>query len=215
MPLFFCLSAFTALAAVFYLALFPSLDKLNMKGLLPTTVVTLALVGSGYGQACQTTTFSSSAPTDGTELALATYSYCGGVLNSTAYIANVNYNKVVSLYYTNAQNISTPLSVVTFGYTSSIGDGSWELWSTSTPVYIDGITELLNLTYQAIDIGQTYVQTLDLPVNATGPPAPTLPSPPAPYASPKGFGDDITSWLAISNGSEAEIAFQRMFLNIR
>ena len=72
----------------------------------------------------------------------------------------------------------------------------------------------MNLTYQATDIGETYVQTLNLPVNASGAPAPTLPSPPAPYATPRGFGADITSWLAVSVGSEAETAFARMFLNI-
>ena len=89
-----------------------------------------------------------------------------------------------------------------------------ELWTTSTPLYIDGITELLNLTYIASDIGETYVQTLNLPVNASGAAAPTLASPPAPYATPKGFGADITHWLSVNVGSEAETAFTRMFLNI-
>ncbi|KAK5161403.1 hypothetical protein LTS14_001199 [Recurvomyces mirabilis] len=175
----------------------------------------LVFAGTAYGQTCQTTTLTSSVPTNGTEVALGSYSYCGGTLNATAYIANLDYNKVVSLYYTNAQGQSTPLSVVTFGYSSSIGtDGSWELWTTSTPIYIDGITRLLNLTFQATDIGQTYTQTLNLPVNATGAAAPTLASPPAPYATPRGFGDDITTWLSINIGSELETAFQKMFVNI-
>ncbi|KAK4541511.1 hypothetical protein LTR36_007957 [Oleoguttula mirabilis] len=174
----------------------------------------LAFASNALGQACQTTTLRSSVPTNATELALQSYSYCGGTLNASAYIANVDYDKTVSLYYTNAQGQSTPLSVVNFGYSSSIGNGSWELWTTSTPVYIDGITELLNLTFLATDIGETYVQTLNLPVNASGASAPTLSSPPAPYATPKGFGSDITSWLSINVGSESETAFERMFLNI-
>ncbi|KAK5112720.1 hypothetical protein LTR62_003818 [Meristemomyces frigidus] len=174
----------------------------------------LALAGTALSQACQTTTLTSSVPSNGMELALASYWYCGGTLNATAYIANLDYNKVVSLYYTNAQGQSTPLSVVTFGYSSSIGNGDFELWTTSTPIFIDGVTKLLNLTFQATDIGQTYAQTLNLPVNATGAAAPTLASPPAPYATPKGFGEDITSWLSINVGSEAETAFQKMFVNI-
>ena len=125
----------------------------------------------------------------------------------------MDYNKVVSLYYTDSQGQSTPLSVVTLNYQSSLA-GNFELWSSSTPIFIDGITKLLNLTFQATDIGQTYNQILNLPVNATGAPAPTLPGPPAPYATPKGFGDDITSWLSINIASEAETAFARMFLNI-
>jgi len=139
---------------------------------------------------------------------------CGGTFNATAYISNLDYDKIVSLYYTDAQNQSTPLSVLTFGYGSDAGANSLEIWTTSTPLYIDGVTELLNLTYQATDIGETFYQILDLPVNASGAPAPTLPAPPAPYATPSGFGDDITSWLAVSDGSESEIAVARMFLNI-
>ena len=126
----------------------------------------------------------------------------------------MNYNKIVDLHYTNRQNESTPLSVVSLAYQSSIGDGSWEYWNARTPVYIDGITELLNLTYQATDIGQTYLQILDLPVKASGASEPSLPAPPAPYATPLGFGEDITQFLAVSKGSEAEIALARMFLNI-
>lgn len=141
--------------------------------------------------------------------------YCGGTLNVTVYIANLDYDKVVDLYYTNRQGESTPLSVVSLGYESSIGtNGLWELWGASTPVYIDGITELLNLTYAATDIGQTYYQVLNIPVNATGAPPPSPAAPPKPYASPTGFGDDITQWLAVDLGSESETALTRMFMNI-
>ncbi|KAI7361390.1 glucoamylase precursor [Hortaea werneckii] len=189
----------------------------DMKSFLNVALCGLTYFTSALGQSCQTTTLRSTVPSD-SNVALGSYSYCGGTFNATAYIANVNYNKVVTLYYTNRQNESTPLSSLTFGYSSSIDDGSWELWTTSTPVYIDGITELLNLTYRATDIGETYVQQLDLSVDATGTPEPSLPAPPAPYASPLGFGDDITDWLAVKGNpnvdSEAKLAFQRMFLNI-
>lgn len=134
---------------------------------------------------------------------------------SQVYIANLCYNKAVNLYYTNRQGESTPLSVVSLGYVNSIANTNYETWGANTPVYVDGITELLNLTYQAIDIGQTSSQVLDLAVNASGTPAPSLPSPPKPYAMPKGFGNDIDKFLAVSNGSEAETSFTRMFLNIQ
>ncbi|EMC92356.1 glycoside hydrolase family 15 protein [Baudoinia panamericana UAMH 10762] len=185
----------------------------RMRSALASILAGTTFAATTLGQACQTTTLTSSAPTDGSELALQSYSYCGGTLNATVYIANLDYNKVVSLYYTNAQGLSTPLSVVTFGYSSSIAN-NFELWTTSTPVYIDGITTLLNLTYQATDIGETYVQTLNLPVNASGAPAPSVAAPPKPYATPRGFGGDITTWLSVNTSSESETAFRRMFLNI-
>lgn len=83
-------------------------------------------------------------------------------------------------------------------------------------MYVDGITELLNLTYQATDIGETYRQILNIEVEATGDPEPTLPEPPAPYAKPQGFGNDITKFLSLETGSDSEAltAFDRMFLNI-
>ena len=84
----------------------------------------VAFASTVFGQACITTTLQTSPPSNGTELALASYSYCGGTFSGSAYIANVDYNKVVSLYYTNAQGLSTPLSVVNFGYSSGVGDGS-------------------------------------------------------------------------------------------
>lgn len=60
-------------------------------------------------------------------------------------------------------------------YQSSIGnDGKFEYWGANTPVYIDGITELLNLTYQATDIGQTYHQILNIEVEPSGEPEPIL-----------------------------------------
>ncbi|KAK6434864.1 hypothetical protein LTR95_008952 [Oleoguttula sp. CCFEE 5521] len=175
----------------------------------------LAFAATVYGQTCQVTTVATTPPATGTGVELSSYSYCGGSLNVSVYIENVNYNKVVSLYYTNAQNQSTPLSVISLGYQNSIANTNYETWGANTPVYIDGVTELLNLTYQAVDIGQTYTQILDLAVTASGPPAPTLPSPPKPYATPNDFQNTITKWLAVEDGSESEIAFTRMFLNIQ
>ncbi|KEQ62318.1 glucoamylase precursor [Aureobasidium melanogenum CBS 110374] len=163
--------------------------------------------------ACQTTTVQASVPNN-TNVALHSYSYCGGSLDVSVYIANVNYNKVVTLYYTDSQGVSTPLTSVSLGYNSSIPDTNYEFWSANTPVYLDGLTELLNLTYQATDIGQTYVQQLQLAVKASGSPPPAPAAIPSPYASPSGFSDDITAWLAPSNGSQADFSKTHMFLNI-
>lgn len=122
----------------------------------------------------------------------------------------------MNLYYTDRQGESTPLSIVGLDYQSSIGnDSTWESWGANTPIYIDGITELLNLTYQAVDLGETYVQQLNLPVEASGAPEPSLPSPPAPYAAPSGFSRDITRWLRPNpSGSQADLSLERMFVNI-
>ena len=43
----------------------------------------LVFAATALGQACQTQTLATAPPTDGTELALSTYSYCGGTLNAT------------------------------------------------------------------------------------------------------------------------------------
>ena len=87
-------------------------------------------------------------------------------LLTQAYIDNTAYNKVVTLYYTNRQNKSTPLSALNLDYQSSIVDSNWEFWNAYAPIYIDGITELRNLTYQDTDNGQTYDQILNLRVES-------------------------------------------------
>ncbi len=139
----------------------------------------------------------------------------GTDISAQVYVANLDYDKIVDLYYTNRQNESTPLSVISLGYESSIGtNGQWEYWGSNTSIYIDGITELLNITYQATDIGETYHEILDIEVIASGSPAPSLPQVPKPYAQPRGFGSDITDFLAVSSGSEAETALDRMFMNV-
>ncbi|GAB7345807.1 hypothetical protein MBLNU457_4067t1 [Dothideomycetes sp. NU457] len=163
--------------------------------------------------ACQLTTVRSNVPAS--HVALQSYSYCGGYLNVTAFVANTHYNKVVTLSYSNAQNVSTPLTSVALGYRSSILDTDYEYWSGYFPVYIDGITELLRLDFQDIDSGQTYSQPLAINVVPSGAPAPKyIPSVPAPYASPTGLADDITDWLAEVETSQAATAKALMFLNI-
>ncbi|CZT20839.1 related to Glucoamylase [Ramularia collo-cygni] len=162
----------------------------------------LVLLHGVNTQECQTTTLSSSVPTDG-NVALASYSYCGGILNTTAFISNLAYNKQVTLYYTDREGESTPLSSVGLGYQSGVEGTNFELWSSSSPAYVDGVQELLNLTYVVVDLAIE-----------SGPPEPTLPGPPAPYATPKGFGDDITTFLAVEAGSQLEKSFTKMFVNI-
>lgn len=186
---------------------------LSCLGLAAAAILPLAVFAQNT--TCETSTVQSSVPTDNiTEVALSTYSYCGGSLNVSVFIANLDYNKAVTLYYTNRQNQSTALSSVSLGYLSSISDTNFELWGANTPIYIDGITELLNLTYQATDIGETYTQILNLPVEASGTAAPSTAAAPSPYATPSGLSTDITDWLQVKNGSESVIAKERMFLNI-
>ncbi|CAK3951477.1 carbohydrate-binding module family 21, glycoside hydrolase family 15 [Lecanosticta acicola] len=174
----------------------------------------VALASRVAGQACNTTTLQNDVPASGgPNVTLKSFSYCGGTLNTSAYIANLDYDKAVTIYYTNAQGKSTPLSSVGLGYDSSVAN-NYELWTSSTPVWIDGITQLLNITYQATDIGETYSQQLGQKVIASGGPAPSLPSPPKPYATPLGFQNDITTWLAVASGSQLERSVTKMFVNI-
>ncbi|KAK5005765.1 hypothetical protein LTR28_007309 [Elasticomyces elasticus] len=202
------------------------------------SVLALFLTDAVLAQTCKTETLQSTMPTDGSEVALNTCSYCGGSLNVTVYIANLCYNKVVRLYYTNAQNQSTPLSVASLNWIKEI-DGTNYAWELCTYIrrddttslqsallihpkgganisdaYLDGLTEILNVTYNAVDIGKTYVDIVDLAVVASGAAAPTPAAPPKPYATPLGFSDDITKWLQPNKDSEDGIAMARMFMNI-
>jgi len=164
---------------------------------------------------CQLTTVQSNVPAPKTNVALQSWSYCGGYLNVTAFVANTHFNKAVTLSYSNAQNVSTPVTSVALSYRSSILGTNYECWSGYFPVYTDGITGLLRLEFQDIDSGQTYFQPLAINVVPSGAPAPKYtPSIPAPYAAPTGFADDITDWLAESGISEAATAKALMFLNI-
>ncbi|OZJ02834.1 hypothetical protein BZG36_04351 [Bifiguratus adelaidae] len=167
-----------------------------------------------WAQSCNLTVVTNTIPS--TPVALQSYSYCGGNLNVTVYIQNLCYNKVVNLYYTNGNNVSTPLSVISLGYQEEIPGTNygWEFWTANAPVYVDGIDELLNVTYHAVDIGQTYYQILNDPVTASGAPIPTPPAPPKPYASPSTVGSDITTWLSPSGNSETVLSKRFMFNSI-
>jgi glucoamylase len=128
----------------------------------------------------------------------------------------VDYNKIVTLFYTDGSNKSTPLSSLTLSYNYDVdgSNGQWQYWASGTPVYIDGITELLNITYQAIDINKSYSQQLNIPVVATGEAAPAPQAAPVPYATPNGLSNDITTWLAVGITSQLAICKSRMFDNI-
>ena len=119
----------------------------------------------------------------------------------------------MTLYYTDGKNKSTPLSVISLGYSGSVQGSDYEIWDTSTPIGVDGITQLLNITYQATDVTENFQEILNLPVNTTGSTPPTGTAP-KPYASPSGFAKDITKFLGPDAASEAGIALTRMFLNI-
>ena len=166
-----------------------------------------------HTQTCQTYIESSSIPTS-TAVALYSYSYCGGTLDLTAYVENIDYDKIVDVYYTNAQNESTPLSVVSLSYNQSIVNTNWEYWSASAPVYVDGITELINITYAATDVNQFYSQQLGISVVSSGIPRPSPAGPPTPYATPSGLADDITTYLTVTNSSQAALSKTLMFANI-
>lgn len=99
-------------------------------------------------------------------------------------------------------------------YLSSIADTNYELWGATTPnINLDGISTLLNITYAATDIDEFFSETLNTTVVASGA-KPTKATIPAPYATPTGFSNDITKFLAVTAGSEAVIAKKRMFNNI-
>lgn len=55
----------------------------DMRGLASGFATGLSLLGLVSGQACQTTTLRNTIPSNGTEVALRSYSYCGGTLNVT------------------------------------------------------------------------------------------------------------------------------------
>ncbi|TID22653.1 MICOS complex subunit [Venturia nashicola] len=164
---------------------------------------------------CTPSITSTAPPADGSGVQLHLFSYCRGDLNVTAYIEDVNYDKVVTVYYTDRYNKSTPVNSIALDYISAVtGNEKWQIWSAKTPVYIDGITELLNITYKAVNINKVYSQTLHIPVIASGEPVPAPLAAPAPYATPNGFSEDVTSWLAVGASSQIATCKARMFSNI-
>lgn len=120
----------------------------------------------------------------------------------------------MQLFYTNADGDATALTVIQLSYQSDVANTNFEIWGANTPnVYLDGISKITNITFQATDTGQTFNQQLNLAITASGS-TPTTSSIPAPYATPTGFSDDISTYLAASSGSNAALAKQYMFLNI-
>lgn len=82
---------------------------------------------------CEVVTTQDSVPSY--PVALQEYSYCGGYLNVTAWIQNVNYNKVVQFYYADSQGNVTPLNMISLGWIGMV-DGTnngWEYWAADTP----------------------------------------------------------------------------------
>ncbi|KAF7192874.1 Glucoamylase [Pseudocercospora fuligena] len=184
-----------------------------MKWRFSILTASIGLLEWTFAQSCNTTVLQVDTPSEG-NVVFKSFSYCGGILSTSAYINNLAYNKLVNLYFTNRQNQSTPLTSIGLSYNNSIDGTSYELWGSSTPVYVDGITELLNITYDVVDTGEEYNQILNLDVVASGAPEPTLSGPPLPYATPKGFGDDITDFLDVKNGSQLVTSLNKMFVNI-
>ncbi|CAN6674817.1 hypothetical protein TRVA0_067S00100 [Trichomonascus vanleenenianus] len=165
---------------------------------------------------CENVTVTQSLPSD-SNVALESYSYCGGYLAATAYIKNLAYDKLITLYWTNANNQSTPLNAGSFNFAfTDTSNSDWEHWSLNVSVVPDGANMLLNLTYETTALGGVYLQELNLDIEATGAPAPSEVMPPVytPYASPKGFSNDITKWIEASKSSQAAMCLEGIFNNI-
>nr|P42042.1 RecName: Full=Glucoamylase; AltName: Full=1,4-alpha-D-glucan glucohydrolase; AltName: Full=Glucan 1,4-alpha-glucosidase; Flags: Precursor [Blastobotrys adeninivorans]CAA86997.1 glucoamylase precursor [Blastobotrys adeninivorans] len=175
-----------------------------------------AAASIAVADSCHTFTLANSPPDD-KAVALSSYSYCGGYLSASAFVKNLSYDKLVTLYWTNADNKSTPLNAGSLDYVKAASDDqSWELWSLNVTTVPDGVDALLNITYVAASIGKTNSQQLNVQVEATGDPIPTpqIPTIYKPYASPSDFSDDITNWLKPSNDSQTGIAKSFLFNNI-
>ncbi|KAF3912754.1 Glucoamylase [Dactylellina cionopaga] len=185
--------------------------KLRFLGLLTILNTSPSLTAS---PGCETVTTQGNIPDY--PVALQQYSYCGGYLNVSAWIQNVNYNKVVQLYYADAAGRVSPLNAISLGWVR-MADGTnngWEYWAAQTPVFIDGVSKLINITYDALDVHQQFIQTLNIEVEPSGPPAPPPPPEPVPYAKPQGFSSDISDYLNVSPSTQPGISKKRMFDNI-
>lgn len=196
------------------------------------------LIGTVHGTGCSGTTLSSSPPDSNTFVALKNFSICDGNLSATvcipapaagevktgpitnghrlqAYVANLDYDKIVTLYYTNDDDESTRLGGMELSYVSSLGsDGYWQYWSVNGPVFMTGIYELLNITYQATDIGKTYYELLNIKVGPYIGPTPELFDLLPPYTTFEGFAEDIDQYLGLSRNAETAVCMDNMFRNI-
>ena len=84
-----CIALF---ASLYFDPTFRRVELLGSMRVVSGALAGFAFAGTALGQACQTTTLQTSVPTNGSELALVSYSYCGGILNASAYIANLDYD---------------------------------------------------------------------------------------------------------------------------
>ncbi|KAB8556618.1 hypothetical protein FH972_025655 [Carpinus fangiana] len=164
---------------------------------------------------CSTKTLAHAVPGVGTGVQLASYSYCSGTLNATAFVENTNYNKIVRLYYTNSNGVVTPLSILQLGYAGDVpGASGWENWIASAQyANLDGVQRLVNITYQDLDAPRDYSQILNEAVTASGP-TPTTSSIPRPYATPSGFAGDITNYTLPNAASHVGVAKSKLFANV-
>ncbi|KAK6341442.1 glycoside hydrolase 15 protein [Orbilia brochopaga] len=187
---------------------------LSVLALLNGSSLSLSSPASTQGSSCDVITTQGNIPNY--PIALQEYSYCGGYLNVSAWVQNLDYDKVIQLYYADSTGKVTPLSIVSLGW-SHMAEGTnngWEYWTAQTPLYLDGVTKLVNLTYHALDINQQFAQSLNLKVVPSGPPPPAPPPEPVPYAQPQGFSSDISDYLTVAANSQSAISKKRMFDNI-
>jgi len=145
---------------------------------------------------------------------LASYNYTSGTFNAEVFVHNDGYDKTVYLYYNNIEGESTPLTVLAGSFYEDLGN-DWELWSISSPIYPEeGLTKLLNVTFNSITTDKTYSHDLDIEVEQEGEVAKESPTPSA-AISPTGFYKDIDDWLNPNDTSaQAYKSKTRVFDNI-
>lgn len=125
---------------------------------------------------------------------LASYNYTSGTFNADLFVHNDGYDKNVYLYYENTEGDSTPLTVLAGQFLKDLGN-NWELWSISSPIYQEeGLTKLLNVTFDSITTGEVYSQELNIEVEQEGEIKESEKAP-EPKVTPSGFYEDIDNWL--------------------
>lgn len=145
---------------------------------------------------------------------LHSYSYCGGILNATAFVQNTSYRKEITLYFSNRLNITNPLTTLALRYHSDVPDTKYEYWNAAESIYLDGVDRLLNLTYHAADKRETFTQILNIDVTPSGKKEPRPPTPPKPYASPMGLQKDITQFFSLTINAQTAKSKSAFFANI-
>lgn len=145
---------------------------------------------------------------------LSSYNYTSGTLNAEIFVHNDGYDKTVFLYYNNNAGESTALTVLAGEFYEEL-DNDWELWSISSPIYQEeGLSKLLNVTFNSINTGDTYSQELNIEVEQEGEIEDTTTTPEA-EITPSGLSEDIDNWLNPTDvNSQAYISKNRLFDNI-